>query len=615
MMAVLAGGAARRESITVDEVAHIGSGVSSLQKLDLRLNVEHPPLAKALAALPLVLSGVRADYADLSWSFSDGFFQQYMGQWSFGHQLVTRWNPPYPTLFWARVPMLLLTLVLGWVLYLEGAKLGGPQGGVLSLCAYATMPAFLAFGPLVLTDTAIALFSVLTLWSFADMWRSPTRGALLKFGLALGAALLSKYSAGLLFFCFPAFVLSLRLRPVPGQPNDEAELRAWRRQRWRSLILGTLFAAGLVYLVYLVLSWNQPTDSFSIIPHAPASPLVRRLLMPPWIYLQGLVMFAFTASRPTYVLGHAYAHGVWFYFPVLFSLKSPLPFIGLLLLALAIAIVAKLRLHPPVAAVPPGMELHWRALWVFIVVFVGACILGRLDLSIRHFLIPLALLTLLLAPLPRRLERLRRSGWSAARVGYGLTLALALMSVVVAVRAYPYYFPFLNSLSLGRPGYELVNDSNLDWNQALPDVEQWVERSGLTRVLLDEYAFSDPVVYVPQAQFWNCQEPAASDRGQWAVVSAGMIVDGHNCPWLLAYPHQSLAGGSMYAFQLPSVIPPAGASGGPPLPADWRNWGGIPWPGDARLLLLDCIRDPGQLQPTYDRMQATFKAASAKAKQ
>jgi hypothetical protein len=37
----------------------------------------------------------------------------------------------------------------------------------------------------------------------------------------------------------------------------------------------------------------------------------------------------------------------------------------------------------------------------------------------------------------------------------------------------------------------LVNDSNLDWNQALPDVEQWVERRGLTRVLLDEYAFSD----------------------------------------------------------------------------------------------------------------------------
>src|SRR5579863_9696807 len=42
LMAVLADGAARRESVTVDEVAHIGAGVSCLQKLDMRMNEEHP---------------------------------------------------------------------------------------------------------------------------------------------------------------------------------------------------------------------------------------------------------------------------------------------------------------------------------------------------------------------------------------------------------------------------------------------------------------------------------------------------------------------------------------------------------------------------------------------
>ena len=71
MMALLAGGAARRESVAVDEVAHIGAGVSYLQKLDLRMNEEHPPLAKVLAALPLVLRRVHADYSHLSWTFSN----------------------------------------------------------------------------------------------------------------------------------------------------------------------------------------------------------------------------------------------------------------------------------------------------------------------------------------------------------------------------------------------------------------------------------------------------------------------------------------------------------------------------------------------------------------
>src|SRR5881394_4597766 len=77
-MAVLAGGAARRESVTVDEVSHIGAGVSYLQRLDLRMNPEHPPLAKVLAAIPLVIRGVRADYNHISWTFSEKFFPAYM---------------------------------------------------------------------------------------------------------------------------------------------------------------------------------------------------------------------------------------------------------------------------------------------------------------------------------------------------------------------------------------------------------------------------------------------------------------------------------------------------------------------------------------------------------
>ena len=99
--------------------------------------------------------------------------------------------------------------------------------------------------------------------------------------------------------------------------------------------MGSLF----VY-ISIFLSWNQPTDSFNIIPHFPASPLLRRILMPVWLYLGGVLLFAVSAgSRPTYILGHTYSHGVWFYFPTLFVLKSPLAFLLLLLLALSISIL------------------------------------------------------------------------------------------------------------------------------------------------------------------------------------------------------------------------------------------------------------------------------------
>src|SRR5207344_2051677 len=134
-MAILAGGAALRESITIDETAHIEAGVSYLQRFDLRLNDEHPPLPKMVASLPLVVRGVHADYSHISWTISEKFFPAYLGQWVFGEYLLTKWNDPKATLAWARAPMLLLTLMLGWIGYIYACHLGGNWAGLLCLCA------------------------------------------------------------------------------------------------------------------------------------------------------------------------------------------------------------------------------------------------------------------------------------------------------------------------------------------------------------------------------------------------------------------------------------------------------------------------------------------------
>jgi hypothetical protein len=365
---------------------------------------------------------------------------------------------------------------------------------------------------------------------------------------------------------------------------------------------GIVCAALVVYAFNFVLSWNEPTDSLSFLGTNTAALLLRRVLMAPWIYLRGLAILVFTGKPPAFILGHSYPHGVWFFFPVLFLLKSSLAFLLLLVLALVVGLVAKFR---PVrlAVIPEGMELHWRAVWIFLVVFTGACILSRFQFTIRHFSVPLVLLILLLAPLPRALNQLRSSGWPAARAGLWLTIVLALVSVATAIRAYPNYLPFLNSLSGGRPGYLLVADSNLDWSQGLLDVEGFVRQRGLPHVLVDGYGFYDPAMYIPEAKLWNCQKAVPEDGGLWAFVSANLIQESHNCVWLMQYPHEALAGGSMYAFQLPGAIPPAGTPGGPPLPENYRDFAGSSF-GDLRLIFLNCIRDPQQLQPTWDRMMA-----------
>ncbi len=282
LMAVLAGGSALRESVTIDEVAHIGAAVSYLQRLDVRFNGEHPPLPKIIAALPLVLRGVKADYSSAPWQRAA---DRHMAQWVFGEWVLERWNDPQTVLLWTRLPMLALTLALGWTVFVIGRRLGGDWGGLLSLTAYATSPTFLAFGPLVVTDVSVALFSLLTLWTFANLWRNPDtplpsehlsppehlseprpegavkgrftthspRRRVIQFGAALACAILSKFTAGILLLAFVAVTLSLRWKPLPNLDKEA------RRTRLRATAQGILLAAAIVYAVYLVLSWNQPT--------------------------------------------------------------------------------------------------------------------------------------------------------------------------------------------------------------------------------------------------------------------------------------------------------------------------------------------------------------------
>jgi len=603
LMAVLAGGAALRESVTVDEVSHIGSGVSYLQKLDLRLNPEHPPLPKVLAALPLVIRGIHADYNHISWTFSEKFFQAFLGQWVFGEWLLEKWNDPKTTLACARFPMLLLTLVLGWTIYACAKQLGGPSGGLLCLSVFVSTPAFIAFGPLVHTDIAVALFSLLTLWTFAEVWREPNKKNLLLFGLSLAGALLSKFTAGILFFVFLAFLLSLRVRAIPGQPKNKAEACEWRRLRWRATFKGVLWAALVVYLFYFVLSWHQPTTFLSRIGTGPVALIVRRLLLPPLLYLGGVFWVLVSSRRPTFILGNSYSHGVWFYFPVVFVLKSSLGFLVLLLTSSVAALSRWSRSKTnPSSPIPEQFATHWRVLWVGLLVFTAMCILSPLDISIRHFSVPLVLLILLLAPLPRVLGELLRS-WNVA--GNAVLAALVAACLFTAVRAYPYYFPYINALSFSHPAYALVNDSNVDWNQSLPEAQHFVEAHQLQKIGLDQYGFSDPTVSIPHSHDWNCQDPSREDAGQWVLLSANFILDGHNCAWLLQYPHESLAAGSMYAVQLPSPIPAAGSASGPPLPSAFREFGGAPF--DIRAMFMHLNDHPEDMPRASTWMQTAFQ--------
>jgi hypothetical protein len=503
--------------------------------------------------------------------------------------------------------MLLLTLALGWAIFVYATRLGGLWGGLICLAVYVSAPVFLAFGPLVLTDIPIALFSVLTIWAFANLWRSPQRAHLWIFVLCLSAAFLSKFSAAILLLGLLTSGLTTRWLPLYDQPVDKVERRAWRRLRWRATAKRLLWTVLLVYAFYLVLSWNEPTDSLQRIGSSVPALVLRRLLLPLVTYLGGMFLVLFTFSRATFLLGHAYRQGVWFYYPVVVALKSQLGFLGLLVMTLVLALAPK-RSRPTIgAAIPSELRMHWRTVWVTLVVFAGVCILSHFDISVRHFSVPLALLILMLAPLPRMLEQTAGERRKLFYAGSAVTAALVLSCLLTAVRAYPWYLPYVNALGAGKPVYTLMSDSNVDWNQVLPEVKQFAERRNLKDLPLDSYGMFDDTLFVPQSRAWDCQAPTQRDAGQWVVVSANMILDAANCSWLMRYPHEELAGGGMYGIHLPKEIPPEGSPAGPPRLAERRWFLGAPF--DIKAVMLQVSRHPETIPDVIKQMQPKPRAA------
>ena len=607
VMFLVAGGAVLHESVTVDEFAHVGAGLSYWQRLDMRLNGEHPPLGKLLAGLPLAIMGTHADYSSQAWQISKDFFYAYGGQFPFGDAILGRWNDWRSTIMWARFPMLLLTLALGWVLYRYAYRIGGPAGGLLCLAAYVTTPAFLVFGPLVLTDLPVTLFSLIALWRLGEIWDAPSRRNALLFGVAFGASLLSKFTGVLLIPVILVLFLQTRFWPSAAEPADKLSRKKWRSERWRCCWRGTFWALLLVYVVYLPFSWNTPTNALSVFGNGPWAWIARRPLMPIWLYIRGFLMMLLTGSRPTYLFGHSYSHGVPWYFPVVFVLKSTLGFLVLLLFAAVAGLI--LRKSSIIRVIPDEVRPHWRVLMTGFFVYLTICLLSLLDMSIRHFLIPVALLILMLAPLPLMVSCFRgQKLWATAVV------AAAVSSFVAVAMAYPYFMPFVNSLVFGHPVYQLLNDSNVSWNETLPEVEQFARDRQLTEIPLDWASLTDPSLVVPQERDWDCQEPADSDGGRWVAVAAVSILENHNCGYLQQYPHVVLGGGSYYMFQLPSPIPPAGQPGGPPAPSARKPMWGMPI--DMRTIAIKMERHPehlaDEMHAMMDKMQKQFEEQRAK---
>ena len=111
-------------------------------------------------------------------------------------------NDTEKIIFWSSFPIILLSLLLGFVIFTWARELFGAKAGLLALALYAFDPNILGHNHYVTTDLGIAAFSVFAFYFFTKYLKNPSWKMTVLAGIFLGLAQLAKFSAVLAFSDF-----------------------------------------------------------------------------------------------------------------------------------------------------------------------------------------------------------------------------------------------------------------------------------------------------------------------------------------------------------------------------------------------------------------------------
>lgn len=440
---------AKTDSQTTDEAVHLSAGYTYLARNDFRYNPEHPPLIKELAALPLLILKPHIPDDSLQWSKAGNF---YYDSWKenreFGDELLYQsGNNVDQILFWCRVPIIILTLLLGLTIFLIAIRLWGWLGGLFPLVMYVFDPTVTAHGHLITTDIGISLGILLSVWAFWCFLNRPNYKNIIWLGLAIGIAFLSKFTAIILvpiiLVLFILYILKQKFCIL-----DIVKLLV-------KIIIAIIISWFVIWAGYRFNTNLLPISLQISRAIAIANSSIRPLIIPRDFY-KGLFMVVGHAGggHSSFLLGQISNSGWWYYFPVLILFKT-VP-IELLIIFISIIVLYSLRSHNSLA----------KFLLVAAIVYLAVAMLTKADLGIRHILPIYPLLFIITGVLTKLKQN---------KIQEIMIIGLLILQIISWVRIQPYDLSYYNIFARGSySGWKIAGDSNLDWGGDIKRIKKYI---------------------------------------------------------------------------------------------------------------------------------------------
>lgn len=436
-------------SQTFDEAFHLSCGLQWWEHKQYTRERQHPPVARiAIAALPHLLEGRHDDLeldAHRSGNAALGAGEKYRR----GLLLARAGILPF---FW-----IFCISLWRWALFRFSA-----ETALATLFIATQLPPILGHSGLATTDIAPVAFLAAFGWRF-DVWqRDPRWPNTIWAAIALGLALVSKFTA----LAFAPMIAAVLVRKF--------SLRHAAR----------MLAALLLTLVVIAASYRFRKDLWKPREEMSASILQRTIGLASFFtaYVEGVEQARKHNAEGhfTYLLGHSGNTGDWRFFPVAFFFKTPIPVLHLFALAL-------LR-----------REARWA--WCLGVVAMLILLPSNVNLGIRHALVVYIGVSIAAGIALAHL-------WSTRRY---LAIALASWLTWNAATAHPDYAFWFNEFA-GKHPERILAESDLDWGQDIHRAVAALDRRGIAKCRIAYFGAVD----------WKEQFPGRFEEFWWPLEAPG----------------------------------------------------------------------------------------------
>ena len=503
-----------------DEIAILPLGYIFIKTGQWEHAPEHPPLIFALSALPLLALNPRLNMTD--WNLT----REQPNPWNAGLSFLSANNDDDRLFFWGRLPVLLLSLLLGFFVYRWANELYGGNAGLMALLLYCFCPTTIAHSGFTSYDIGLSCFFTLSLYF---LWRFIKEGTwynLIWAGFLLGCALASKTPAVIL----PPVFVGLMLLAVWRFPSHEAHGDATQapaaslsfplgakpiRERFTlsltAIAIILLIAFGVLYTIYLF-----PEDLLFY---------VKAVLLAPHLH---------PPIYPYYLMGQFSTEGWWYYFLVAYLIKTPIPM--LLLIPLAFWHWRK----------QGGEWFHEVFLLLPILSFTFLISALANPLGVRYLLPIYPLLFIFVsrtAPL-----------FTKKRIGVVAGIVLAAWYLSAPIRIYPDYLAYFNEFIGGpRHGIEYLDDSNIEWGQNLKRLKHYLDQHKFPKVKLLYFTTGRPQYYGIRAEPIQVADLGRTPEPGVYIVGANDLIHARRylkIDWLKRYQVVDHIGYSIYVFKV-----------------------------------------------------------------